>query len=110
MNCADGTGFHAVGRHAAPPVVGSTLAKDDVAMTDDVVSDDVVSVAQLVADIIGLEGDIRARQRALGHVDARHKRTGRTDLMPGRHYAIALTALEEARLRIQEAARLEREP
>lgn len=68
----------------------------------------VESAEQLMADLLGLEEDVRARQHAMGHQDQRLKRSGRTDLMPGRHYAIALTALEEARLRIGEAARLER--
>lgn len=72
--------------------------------------DDVLTVRELLDDCAALEDDVRARQQMAGReLDARHKRTGRTDLMPGRHYAIALTALEEARLRIQEAGRLERQ-
>jgi hypothetical protein len=67
----------------------------------------VETVEQLVADLLGLEDDVRARQHSVSHLDGRWKRSGRTDLMPGRHYAIALTAMEEARLRLQEAGRLE---
>jgi hypothetical protein len=60
----------------------------------------------LVEDLAASETDIRAMQHSVSHIDARFKKGGRTDLMPGRHMAVALTALEEARLRVQEAERL----
>lgn len=70
--------------------------------------DDVLTVRELLDDCLALESDVRARQQALPSED-RFKRSGRTDLMAGRHYAIALTDLESARLRIAEAGRLEDE-
>jgi hypothetical protein len=60
----------------------------------------------VVADLRDSEADVRALQHGASHIDRQHKQSGRTDLMPGRHLAIALTALEEARLRIDEAHRL----
>jgi hypothetical protein len=70
-------------------------------------SDEELTPAVVIADILASEADVRSLQQAIGRgVERRLKETGRTDLMPGRHYAIALTALEEARLRVQEAARL----
>jgi hypothetical protein len=60
----------------------------------------------LVEDLAASETDIRAMQHSVSHIDTRFKKAGRTDLMPGRHMAVALTALEEARLRVQEAERL----
>jgi hypothetical protein len=56
--------------------------------------------------LLASEADIRALQHAQSHLDARWKKSGRTDLMPGRHLAIALTEIESARLRVGEAARL----
>lgn len=55
-----------------------------------------------------LEGHVRAAQHGLpsSAKGDRLQRSGRTDLMPGRHLAIALTDLESARLRIGEAQRL----
>lgn len=71
--------------------------------------DDVLTPEELQRDLLDFEADVRARQQSISHLDAQFKSDGRTDLMPGRHYAIALTALEEARLRIGEAGRLEEE-
>jgi hypothetical protein len=63
-------------------------------------------VSELQDAVRDLEADVRERQAKTRSIDGRRKREERTDLMPGRHYAIALTALEEARLRIGEAERV----
>lgn len=58
--------------------------------------------------LTAFEGVVREAQHGIPNEGpkSRLQRTGRTDLMPGRHLAIALTDLESARLRIGEAARL----
>lgn len=67
--------------------------------------DEPLTPRRVIGDILATEEDVRTLQQALPDARA-FKVSGRTDLMPGRHLAIALTALEEARLRVQEAARL----
>jgi hypothetical protein len=76
-------------------------------MTDEAHDDDAPrTFGEIRQDLLATEADIRALQHANSHLDNRWKKAGRTDLMPGRHLAIALTEIESARLRVGEAARL----
>jgi hypothetical protein len=71
---------------------------------------DLRSAADLVRLIEAAEAAVRLRRDVVGDVAPARRHAAkreRADLNPVRHYAIALTDLESARLRIQEAGRLE---
>lgn len=81
-------------------------------MTDDTPTRDAEDITRLCR---ALEREVRLRRdqtaKDLGQKPGQKKNAllgERADLNPVRHYAIAMTDLESARLRIAEAGRLER--